>query len=157
MTATSRLEPDVLEPERELSALIARAPVDGAVVSFVGLMRPSGVGGEALDRLFLDHHPRLTAASLEDIASEALERFGVTNTHIVHRCGAVAPGAPIMFAAASARHRRAAFDAVDYLMDRLKTEALLWKREDGACGSTWIEPTTTDRTARQRWSEPWPE
>ena len=58
-----------------------------------------------------------------------------------------------MFVAAAAAHRRAAFDAVDYLMDRLKTDALFWKREDGVDGSRWIEPTEADRADRARWNE----
>lgn len=157
MTATARLEPDALEPDRELTTLVAQSPSDGAIVSFVGLMRPSSTGGDSLDRLFLEHHPRLTATSLDEIARDALARFHVTHTHVVHRSGAVAPGEPIVFAGASARHRRAAFDAADYLMDRLKTDALFWKREDGPAGSTWIEPTATDRADRQRWSEPCPD
>ena len=157
MTAFARLEPNALEPDRELAKLVAQSPSDGAIVSFVGLMRPSSTGGDPLDRLFLEHHPRLTAAALDEIARDALSRFGVTNTYVVHRCGAVAPGEPIVFAAASARHRRAAFEAADYLMDRLKTDALFWKREDGPAGSAWIEPTATDRADRRRWSEPCPE
>ena len=57
-----------------------------------------------------------------------------------------------MFVAAAAAHRRAAFEAVDYLMDRLKTDALFWKREDGVDLSSWIEPTEADRADRARWS-----
>ena len=55
--------------------------------------------------------------------------------------------------AAAAPHRRAALDAVDYLMDRLKTDALFWKREDGVDGSRWIEPTEADRADRARWND----
>ena len=57
----------------------------------------------------------------------------------------------IVFVAAAAVHRRAAFEAVDYLMDRLKTDALFWKREDGVDGPRWIEPTEGDRADRARW------
>jgi len=157
MTATARLEPGSLDASRELAALTAAAAEDGAIVSFVGLTRPTGTDGTSLDHLFLEHHPRLTAVSLGEIARDALARFDVTHVSVVHRCGAVAPGEPIVFAAASARHRRAAFDAADYLMDRLKTDALFWKREDGPAGSRWIEPTATDRADRARWSSTCPE
>lgn len=157
MSATARLEPGPLDPARELSALTVAAAGDGAIVSFVGLTRGASATGDPLDQLFLEHHPRLTAASLDDIARDALARFAVTHTRVVHRCGAVAPGEPIVFAAASAPHRRAAFDAADYLMDRLKTDALLWKREDGPAGSRWIEPTATDRADAERWSQTCPD
>jgi molybdopterin synthase catalytic subunit len=72
---------------------------------------------------------------------------------VLHRCGAIAPGEPIVFVAAAAAHRRAAFDAVDYLMDRLKTEAVFWKREDAVDGSRWIEPMDCDRADQARWSD----
>jgi molybdopterin synthase catalytic subunit len=70
---------------------------------------------------------------------------------VVHRSGAIAAGEPIVFAGAASLHRRAAFDAADYLMDRLKTEAVFWKREVGQEGSTWIEPTEADHADRERW------
>jgi molybdopterin synthase catalytic subunit len=77
----------------------------------------------------------------------------VSCVHVVHRCGIIRPGEPIVFAAAASRHRRAAFEAADYLMDRLKTEAVFWKREDRSDGSEWIVPTPQDRDDLQRWSE----
>ena len=81
---------------------------------------------------------RLDEASLETIATETMARFDISHVHVVHRCGAVAAGDPIVFAAAASVHRRAAFDAADHLMDRLKTEAVFWKQEVGAAGSAWI-------------------
>jgi molybdopterin synthase catalytic subunit len=63
----------------------------------------------------------------------------------------VPAGEPIVFAGAASLHRRAAFDAADYLMDRLKTDAVFWKREVGDSGSAWIEPTEADYADRDRW------
>jgi molybdopterin synthase catalytic subunit len=70
---------------------------------------------------------------------------------VVHRCGEVEAGAPIVFAGAASVHRRAAFEAADYLMDRLKTEAVFWKREVGEGTSEWVEPTDADYADRERW------
>ena len=151
MSVVVRLEEERLRPEKELAALIAQASGDGAVVSFAGIARPNARGGEAVRDLVLDHHPALTLRSLEDIATEAAGRFEVSHVRVVHRCGDVAAGDPIVFAGASALHRRAAFDAADYLMDRLKTEAVFWKREIGEAGSRWIEPTAADYADRERW------
>lgn len=142
------------QPERELADFAAEGA--GAVVSFTGLARPEREDGAKVAGLFLDHHPRLTEKSLHDIAASA-ERFGVAAVRIVHRCGAIAPCEAIVFVAAAARHRRAAFAAVDCLMDALKTDALFWKREDGVDGARWIEPTESDRADRARWSEPCPD
>jgi molybdopterin synthase catalytic subunit len=151
MSVVARLEPDALRPERELADLLACARGAGAVVSFTGVARPGSTAGDAVDRLVLAHHPVLTAQSLEAIATEAMARFDVSHVHVVHRCGAVAAGEPIVFAGAASVHRRAAFDAADYLMDRLKTEAVFWKQEVGAAGSAWVEPTDGDYAARERW------
>ena len=151
MSIVARLEEHALEPEKELAALILQARGDGAVVSFVGLARPESKGGQGVDRLILRHHPTLTEQSLHQITVAAAERFDVSHVRVAHRCGEIPAGAPIVFAGAAARHRRAAFEAADYLMDRLKTEAVFWKREVGEAGSQWIEPTEADDADRDRW------
>ena len=149
MRIETRLAREPFAPEAELAAFSTDAA--GAIVSFTGLCRPMTKDGTPVERLFLDHHPRLTERSLREIAAGA-GRFGLDAVRIVHRCGEIAPGETIVFVAAAAAHRRAAFDAVDHLMDRLKTDALFWKREDGVDGPRWIEPTEADRADRARWS-----
>ena len=151
MSVVARLEEHLLRPEDELAALIGQASGDGAVVSFAGIARPGSKDGEAVYRLVLEHHPALTLQSLEEIAVEAAARFDVSHVRVVHRCGDIAAGEAIVFAGAAAVHRRAAFEGADYLMDRLKTEAVFWKREIGEAGSQWIEPTEADYSDRERW------
>lgn len=126
-------------------------PDTGAVVTFLGLARARSTSGGTVDRLFLEHHPTMTERSLQAIAEDGARRFPVSAVDVVHRCGSIPPGEPIVWVATASRHRRAAFEAADYLMDRLKTEAVFWKREDGSSGSTWIEPTDDDHSARARW------
>lgn len=151
MSVVTRLAEEPFDAAVELSALTAGAGDAGAIVSFVGLARPTSKSGQAIDSLVLEHHPTLTLKSLEAIASDAVERFQLYHARVVHRCGTISPGEPIVFAGAASRHRRAAFEAADYLMDRLKTEAVFWKREEGAEGSDWIEPTEADYADRRRW------
>ena len=152
MSVVARLEEDALRPEQELGALLQRANGDGAVVSFTGLVRAASKQGQIVDRLVLEFHPTMTQQSLEEIAKDAAAKFEVSHVHVVHRCGDVVAGEPIVFAGAAALHRRSAFEAADYLMDRFKTEAVFWKREVGPQGSNWIEPTEADYTDRERWS-----
>jgi molybdopterin synthase catalytic subunit len=153
-----RLADQPVAAERELAEFTAGLAGEGAVVSFLGIARDRSASGEEVERLLLDHHPRLTLRSLDGIAAAALERFDISSLRIVHRHGAVAPGETIVFVAAAAAHRRAAFEAVDYMMDRLKTDAAFWKREDTPAGSRWIEPRDEDHGDRERWSEnPCPE
>ncbi len=153
MAVTARLLDEAFDPAATLAAFATRAPGAGAIASFTGIARPTGLHGGRIERLFLDHHPRLTQNSLEEIAVAAAVRFGLIAAKVLHRCGLILPGDPIVFVAAAAEHRRPAFEAVDYMMDRLKTEAVLWKREDAVDGAHWIEPTETDRADRARWSE----
>ena len=143
--------------EQELADFMAALAGEGAVVSFVGLARPRSSDGARVERLTLDTHPRLTLRSVEAIAAAARERFDISSLRIVHRSGEIAPGEAIVLVATASAHRRAAFEAADYLMDRLKTDALFWKREDGPGGSRWIEPREDDYAARERWSDSCPE
>jgi molybdopterin synthase catalytic subunit len=151
MSVVALLEPQVLDPQLELAELTEAARGDGGIVTFVGLARRESRGGEAVDAVVLDHHPTLTRQSIEDIAVACAERFDVSHVRVVHRYGTVPAGEPIVFAGAASIHRRPAFEAVDYLMDRLKTEAVFWKREMGDGGSTWVEPTEADYAERDRW------
>ncbi|HEX8572979.1 MAG TPA: molybdenum cofactor biosynthesis protein MoaE [Allosphingosinicella sp.] len=153
-----RLADQPFAAELELADFTAGLGGEGAVVSFLGIARLETADGERVERLVLDHHPRLTLRSLGEIAAAALGRFDISALRIVHRRGAVAPGEAIVFVAAAALHRRAAFEAADYAMDRLKTEAVFWKREDRADGSHWIEPRDEDYSAVERWNDtPCPE
>jgi molybdopterin synthase catalytic subunit len=146
------LEAHALDPQLELAELTERARGDGAIVTFVGLARLESKDGEAVDALVLECHPTLTQRSLEGIAVSCAERFDVSHIRVVHRCGMVPAGEPIVFAGAASAHRRPAFEAADYLMDHLKTDAIFWKQEVGEGGSSWIEPTERDYADRDRWA-----
>jgi molybdopterin synthase catalytic subunit len=95
----------------------------------------------------------MTERSLQAIAADGAERFASDGVLVVHRCGTIEPGAIIVFVAAASAHRRAAFLAADYLMDRLKSDAVFWKREQGVDGARWIEPSEADRADLARWKE----
>lgn len=151
MAIATRLEMGPIRAEAELERFMAELKGAGAVVSFAGIARPTSASGEAVGGLFLDHYPGMTERSLETIAADAAERFEADEVLVVHRCGAVSPGEVIVFVAAASAHRRAAFLAADYMMDRLKSEAAFWKREEGVDGPRWIEPTDADRADLARW------
>lgn len=152
MKCEAHLATDSLDPNAEFATFQSCLKDEGAAVTFVGIARPTSVEGAEVTAMFLDHHPRLTLSSLRDIAEDAGSRFGATSIRVVHRCGLVRPNEAIVFVAAASLHRRAAFEAAEYAMDRLKTDAYFWKREDTVDGSTWIEPTIIDQVDRARWS-----
>jgi molybdopterin synthase catalytic subunit len=149
----ARLVAGPIDAQAEAAGALVASGGAGALVTFTGLARDRSRDGATIGRLWLDHHPRLTEASLAEIGISALARFALVGLRIVHGCGEIAPGEPIVFVAAAAAHRRAAFEAVDYVMDRLKTDAVLWKREEVGGTSAWIEPTEHDRADRARWGE----
>jgi molybdopterin synthase catalytic subunit len=153
MSVTSRLQSEPLNAAQELDAFLANRVDDGAVVSFVGVARGRAKGGQAVETLFLEHYPGMTEGSIEQIAEAGAARFQVSDVLVVHRCGEIRPGEAIVFVATASPHRGEAFACADYLMDRLKTEAAFWKREEGAGESRWIDPTEGDLERRARWSD----
>jgi molybdopterin synthase catalytic subunit len=153
MTGAVRLAIEPLMPDRELRHFLEALQGEGAVVSFTGVTRPRSRDGAEVTGLYLDHYPGMTEGSLAKITAEAGQRFTGTRLLVVHRIGQVDAGEPVVFVAAASEHRRKAFEAAEYLMDRLKTEAAFWKREDRSDGATWIEPTDQDRTDNIRWND----
>lgn len=145
---TVRLQTQPFDPGALLTGFAAGRRETGAVVSFTGLMRSDG--GEA-EVLHLDAYPGFTEAEIGRARAAATGRFGLQDSLIVHRWGAIRPGEPIVFVATAAAHRRAAFEAADQLMDYLKSRAPFWKRSGGPGGERWIEPTRRDYDDAARW------
>ena len=120
----------------------------GAVANFVGIVRDDG----ELTALTLEHYPGMTEAALAALAHEAHDRWSLLSATIYHRVGQLAPGDPIVFVGTSAPHRRDALEACAFLIDRLKTDAPLWKRESFGDGrAAWVEARATDEAASTRW------
>lgn len=123
----------------------------GAIVSFTGVVRDEG---GVLDALWIDHYPGMTERLLAEYGDRAARRFGLSDWRILHRHGHIAVGDPIMMVATAARHRRAAFDGADYLMDWLKSRAPFWKCEMRRDGSThWVAARDSDEDALARWRD----
>jgi len=143
-----RLQAEPFEPGALLTGFCAGRAETGAVVSFTGLARGSG---GAVTTLELEAYPGFTDMEIARIAEAAQARFSLQGLLIVHRIGRILPGEAIVFVAAAARHRRAAFEGADHLMDYLKSRAPFWKREHGPDGARWIEPTEQDLADAARW------
>ena len=142
------LTAQAFEPGALLTTFCAGRDETGAVASFVGLARAEHGQARILE---LEAYPGFTDAAIAALAEEAKARFELHDYRIVHRIGRIAPGEAIVFVATAAGHRRAAFEACDFLMDWLKSRAPFWKKEHGPDGERWIEPTAQDRTDAERW------
>jgi molybdopterin synthase catalytic subunit len=146
-----RLESAPIDPGLLLAGFMRDRTDVGAIVSFTGLTRET-TAGQAVSRLTLDAYPGWTEKVMAELEAETRARFGILDVLAVHRWGVVEVGHPIVFVAVAAVHRRAAFEAADFLMDQFKTRAPLWKCEDGPGGRRWIEPRTSDHADVDRWT-----
>lgn len=144
------VDEDAFDPGAMLAALCAGDHDSGGVVSFTGLCRGRAEGG-SVTALILDAHPSYTAKVIVDLEAEARARWVLDDVVIRHRHGRIQPGEAIVFVGVAATHRRAAFEAADFLMDQLKTRAPFWKREESEAGSVWLDPKPQELERAQRW------
>jgi molybdopterin synthase catalytic subunit len=138
---------DAGEEQRRL--LAGRTDI-GAVVSFTGLVRDFNESPD-VSALTLEHYPGMTEAALGEIVAEAESRWPLQGTRVIHRVGRLAPGDPIVLVVVASAHRRAAFEACDFIMDYLKTRAPFWKKEHGITGDYWVAERESDHRDASRW------
>jgi molybdopterin synthase catalytic subunit len=120
----------------------------GAVVTFIGTVRD--IGG-TLKTMTLEHYPGMTEAELNRIGIEAEKRWPLAGCTIIHRYGELMPGDNIVLVATASAHRQAAFEAAEFLMDFLKSQAPFWKKEDTGHGAKWVDAKDSDTSALDRW------
>jgi len=141
------VDPAPIELAVEVAALEERGA--GGVATFTGVVR----GDDGVTALELEHYPGMTEAALIDLAEGATVRWNLLGVTIVHRVGVMHPGERIVFVGTAAHHRREALDACAYLIDRLKTDAPFWKREQRGEDARWVEAREGDAEAAKRWDE----
>ena len=150
MAATIRIQAGGFDAAAETEALTRGRADMGAVVAFTGFCRDEGGRLAALE---LEHYPGMAEAEIARIAQEAERRWPLLGLTVIHRVGRIRPGEGIVLVLAASAHRRAAFEAAEFLMDYLKTRAPSWKREhlkDGTVGG-WVEAKSQDDEATGRW------
>ena len=153
VTATIRIQEADFDVAQEIAALSEGRTDIGAVVSFSGICRGSE-NGEPIAALTLEHYPGMAEAEIGRHADEALSRWPLKGLTIIHRFGRIAPGENIVLVVTASPHRQAAFEAAEFLMDYLKTNAPFWKREESEKGTSWIEARDHDDDAAARWTKP---
>jgi len=144
------LAKEAFDPDAELQRFRRAGEAAGGIVSFLGQVRQET--GDPVEALELRHYEPLTLPGMEQLAMRAEARWPLTALLVVHRVGVMVPGDPIVLVACAARHRRDAFEAADFLMDHLKSNAWFWKRERTAAGWRWIEPREQDHADLTRWA-----
>ncbi|WP_347556715.1 molybdenum cofactor biosynthesis protein MoaE [Robbsia sp. KACC 23696] len=136
---------------KELAALRLAHPGAGAVAAFIGAVRDVSQGAP-VDALELEHYPGMTEQALGDIVAQAHARWVLQGVTVIHRYGGpLRPTDQIVLVAVASAHRGDAFDACEYIMDYLKTEAPFWKKEGAGEARHWVDARESDDHARARW------
>ncbi|HEX4292545.1 MAG TPA: molybdenum cofactor biosynthesis protein MoaE [Rhizomicrobium sp.] len=142
-----RVGPDDFDVAAELEALQADAGGAGALVTFTGHVR----GEDGLSALILEHYPAMTGREIARHVDEACKKWPLLGVRVIHRVGRLVPGERIVFVATASVHRRAAFEACEFLMDYLKIRAPFWKQEERTDGTRWVEAKASDEAVAERW------
>jgi molybdopterin synthase catalytic subunit len=134
----------------EVATLRAGDAAVGAIAAFVGTVRDRN-DGQGVSSMELEHYPGMTEAAIEAMIDQAVQRFEVRAVRVIHRVGELKPLDQIMMVAVSAAHRGQAFQACEFLMDYLKTQAPFWKKEHTPEGARWVDARSSDDAAMARW------
>ena len=149
---TIRIQQDDFDVAREITALSQGRTDIGAVVTFSGICR-GPEGGDDIASLMLEHYPGMAEAEIRRHADEAISRWPLQGLTVIHRFGRIEPGQNIVLVVTASKHRQAAFEAAEFLMDYLKTSAPFWKQEESASGKGWVEAHAHDDAAAARWTK----
>jgi molybdopterin synthase catalytic subunit len=148
-----RIAPEPIDTAAEIAALSHGRTDVGAVVAFSGNCRDRE-GDTPITSLTLEHYPGMAEAEIARHVEEAEVRWPLLGVRIVHRVGRIVPGETIVLVAVASKHRQAAFEAAEFLMDYLKTRAPFWKQVEAANGTSWVAARDKDDEAAARWARP---
>ena len=149
---TVRIQEADFDLSREVASLRQGRPEIGAIAAFIGLVRDVNAG-EAVSELTLEHYPAMTQKALEAIVAEAKQRWQINDALVIHRIGRLLPTDQIVLVAVASSHRGAAFQACEFIMDFLKTQAPFWKKEQTPAGAHWVEARDSDELSAARWRD----
>lgn len=134
----------------EVAALRREDPRVGAVCAFVGTVRDRN-DGQSVSTMELEHYPGMTERAIEAMIDEAQRRFDIFGARVIHRVGLLQPLDQIVLVAVTSAHRGESFQACEFLMDYLKTQAPFWKKEQTPEGARWVDARVSDDAALARW------
>lgn len=145
-----RVQTEDFDIGAEIAKLRAGRANVGAIASFIGTVRDINEGS-GVSTMTLEHYPGMTERSLEDICAQAKTRWRLDDCLVIHRYGELRPMDQIVLVVTTSAHRGDAFDACQFVMDYLKTQAPFWKKETTPGGERWVESRDSDDEAAARW------
>ncbi len=146
-----RIQTEDFDLAAEYQSLRQLSSSVGAVVTFTGLVRDFE-GWGSIDSLSLQHYPGMTEKLLQEIVDQANSRWNLLGIRVIHRVGKLLPRDQIVFVGVASQHRADAFEAAQFVMDYLKTQATFWKKVDQDGKQHWVESKESDQAASQRWA-----
>lgn len=150
MAARVAIQQQDFDAGAEIAALRAGDGGVGAVCVFIGTVRDRGGAGEVRS-MELEHYPGMTERAIEGMIDQAMARFDIRAARVVHRIGRLQPQDQIVLVAVTSAHRAESFQACEFLMDYLKTQAPFWKKEATPEGEQWVDARVVDDAALARW------
>jgi len=146
------IQADDFDLSTEVADLRAGDGGVGAVCAFVGTVRDRN-DGSTVSSMELEHYPGMTEKAIEAMIDEAHRRFDIRAARVIHRVGLLAPQDQIVLVAVTSAHRGQSFQACEFLMDYLKTQAPFWKKEQTPEGARWVDARVSDEEAMRRWGD----
>ncbi|WP_369823265.1 molybdopterin synthase catalytic subunit MoaE [Limnohabitans sp. JirII-31] len=150
MSMTVSIQTQDFDVSQELAALRQGDARVGAVCSFVGTVRERNEGSQ-VSSMELEHYPGMTEKAIEAMLAQAQQRFDIYAARVIHRVGLLQPQDQIVLVAVTSAHRGMSFQACEFLMDYLKTQAPFWKKEVTPEGARWVDARVSDDQALARW------
>jgi molybdopterin synthase catalytic subunit len=149
---TVRVQTEPFNAAVEIAAFLAGRRASGGIASFIGICRDEHAG-LPVAAMTLEHYPGMTEAEIGRIEDEARRRWPLHDVLVVHRCGRLRPGEPIVLVLTASAHRAAALESCAFLIDWLKTRAPFWKLEETPEGERWVDAREGDEAAARRWQQ----
>jgi molybdopterin synthase catalytic subunit len=153
MAPRVRIQQEDFDVAAEIVALRAGDRGVGAVCSFIGTVRDRNEG-DAVSAMELEHYPGMTEKAIDEMIDAAFKRFDILGARVIHRIGRLAPADQIVLVVVTSAHRGESFEACQFLMDYLKTQAPFWKKESTPAGERWVDARVSDDAALARWGIP---
>jgi molybdopterin synthase catalytic subunit len=150
MTARVVIQTEDFNLATEIAALRAMDKRVGAVCSFVGTVRDRN-DGLSVSSMELEHYPGMTEKAIVAMIDEAMARFDIFGARVIHRVGLLQPLDQVVMVAVTSAHRGQSFQACEFLMDYLKTQAPFWKKEQTPEGARWVDARVSDDAALAKW------
>ena len=148
------IQKDLFNIEKIISNLRENKPSIGAIVSFIGYVRDfnKDINTKKLKQMNLEHYPGMTEKTLIKIELNAKSRWSLEDVFIIHRVGKLLPTEPIVAVVVASQHRKNAFEACEFIIDFLKTDAPFWKKEISDQDELWVENRLEDHQKKASWN-----